>query len=58
MGCKGHSTERDFPWWPGRRAGDPMLSDAPYPVDLTNKEPPVSAPMYLGKYDLSKAQQR
>jgi hypothetical protein len=38
--------------------GFPTLSGAPYPVDLTTKEPPVSAPMYLGKYDLSKAQQR
>ncbi len=36
--------------------GFPTLRGAPYPVDLTNKEPPVSAPTYLGRFDLSKAQ--
>ncbi|HXK04281.1 MAG TPA: hypothetical protein VMS37_17895 [Verrucomicrobiae bacterium] len=34
--------------------GFPTLSDAPYPVDTTKPEPPVSEPMYLGKFDLSK----
>ncbi len=40
------------------RSGDiwgfPTLSDAPYPIDPTKHEPPVSEPMYLGKFDLSK----
>ena len=34
--------------------GFPTLSGAPYPVDLTNPQPPVSMPMYLGKFDFSK----
>ncbi len=34
--------------------GYPTLSDMPYPVDATKTEPPVSQPMYLGKFDLSK----
>ncbi len=38
--------------------GFPTLSSAPYPVDTTRTEPPVSSPMYLGKFDLSKIQQR
>jgi hypothetical protein len=33
--------------------GFPTLSDAPYPVDMTKSQPPVSEPMYLGKFDLS-----
>jgi hypothetical protein len=34
--------------------GFPTLSGAPYPVDTTKPEPPVSTPMYLGKFDFSK----
>jgi hypothetical protein len=34
--------------------GFPTLSSAPYPVDTTREEPPVSSPMYLGKFDFSK----
>ena len=34
--------------------GFPTLSSAPYPVDLTKPVPPVSEPMYLGKFDFSK----
>jgi hypothetical protein len=34
--------------------GFPTLSGAPYPVDTTKPEPPVSQPMYLGRFDLTK----
>jgi hypothetical protein len=34
--------------------GFPTLSGAPYPVDATRSEPPVSSPMYLGRFDFSK----
>ena len=34
--------------------GFPTLSSAPYPVDVSRSQPPVSAPMYLGKFDFSK----
>ena len=34
--------------------GFPTLSGAPYPLDSTKPEPPVSEPMYLGRFDLSK----
>jgi hypothetical protein len=34
--------------------GFPTLTSAPYPVDVAKTEPPVSQPMYLGKFDLSK----
>ena len=34
--------------------GFPTLSDVPYPVDAAKSEPPVSEPMYLGRFDLSK----
>jgi len=34
--------------------GFPTLSDLPYPVNPTKTEPQVSAPIYLGKFDLSK----
>jgi hypothetical protein len=34
--------------------GFPTLSSAPYPVDTMRPEPPVSSPMYLGKFDFSK----
>src|SRR5690348_9137267 len=37
--------------------GFPTLSGAPYPVDPTTSKPPVSTPMYLGKFDLSKIRQ-
>src|SRR5690348_319052 len=37
--------------------GFPTLSGAPYPVDPTTSKPPVSTPMYLGKFDLSKISQ-
>ena len=33
--------------------GFPTLSGAPYPVDVTTPKPPVSKPIYLGKFDLS-----
>jgi hypothetical protein len=40
------------------RSGDvwgfPTMSSAPYPVDMTNTKPPVSEPMYLGRFDFSK----
>jgi hypothetical protein len=34
--------------------GSPTLSSAPYPVDTTNPQPPVSIPIYLGQFDFSK----
>lgn len=34
--------------------GFPTLTSAPYPVDTTRSEPPVSTPMYLGRFDFSK----
>ena len=34
--------------------GFPTLSGAPYPLDGSKPEPPVSEPMYLGRFDLSK----
>lgn len=34
--------------------GFPTLSGRPYPIDTTKPLPPVSEPMYLGRYDLSK----
>ncbi len=37
--------------------GFPTASSVPYPVDPTEKEPPVSAPMYLGRFDFSKIPQ-
>lgn len=40
------------------RSGDlwgfPTLEGVPYPVDRTKRAPPVSEPMYLGKFDFSK----
>ena len=38
----------------GKIRGFPTLSSVPYPVDTTRNEPPVSTPMYLGKFDFSK----
>jgi hypothetical protein len=35
--------------------GFPTLTSAPYPVDSTTEVPPVSKPIYLGKFDLSSA---
>ncbi len=37
----------------GEVYGFPTLSGAPYPVDAVNTKPPVSQPMYLGKFDLA-----
>ena len=34
--------------------GFPTLSSTPYPVDTLRSTPPVSTPMYLGKFDFSK----
>jgi hypothetical protein len=34
--------------------GFPTLSGTPYPVDTTRSTPPISDPIYLGKFDLSK----
>jgi hypothetical protein len=34
--------------------GFPTLSGTPYPVDTTRSTPPVSEPIYLGKFDFSK----
>ena len=34
--------------------GFPTMSSAPYPVDTLHPQPPVSAPVYLGKFDFSK----
>jgi hypothetical protein len=40
-----------------RRTGDiwgfPTGNDSPYPITPTKKEPPVSRPMYLGRFDFS-----
>lgn len=33
--------------------GFPTQTTAPYPVDVTKSEPPVSRPMYLGKFDFA-----
>jgi hypothetical protein len=38
--------------------GFPTLSSAPYPVDTLNPKPPVSQPMYLGRFDFSKIKPR
>ena len=29
------------------------LGPSPYPIDTVNTEPPISKPMYLGKFDFS-----
>jgi len=34
--------------------GFPTLSGMPYPVDPAHSEPPVSNPIYLGRFDFSK----
>ncbi|MCI0350476.1 MAG: hypothetical protein L0Z53_13705 [Acidobacteriales bacterium] len=33
--------------------GFPTLTNAPYPVDTTRTTPPVSRPIYLGRYDFA-----
>jgi hypothetical protein len=33
--------------------GYPTLNRAPYPIDLTHSQPPVSAPFLLAKFDLA-----
>ncbi|HEV3333528.1 MAG TPA: hypothetical protein VG096_21235 [Bryobacteraceae bacterium] len=33
--------------------GFPTLSGAPYPVDPTDTKPPVSEPIYLGRFDFA-----
>jgi hypothetical protein len=33
--------------------GFPTITEAPYPIDTTKTTPPVSEPIYLGRYDLS-----
>jgi hypothetical protein len=38
--------------------GFPTLSSLPYPVDGTSSKPPVSEPMYLGRFDFSKIRSR
>src|SRR3954471_17896158 len=38
--------------------GFPTLTSAPYPVDTTKPVPPVSEPMYLGKFDFSKMERK
>ena len=38
--------------------GFPTLSGASYPVDTTRPEPPVSHPMYLGRFDLTGMRRR
>ena len=37
----------------GKIWGLPTITDAPYPIDSTKTTPPVSTPMYLGRYDFS-----
>ncbi len=40
-----------------RRTGDiwgfPTAAESPYPYDIARKEPPVSKPIYLGRFDFS-----
>ena len=36
--------------------GFPTLTSAPYPLDATKNSPPVSKPIYLGKYDFAAIQ--
>ena len=33
--------------------GFPTASSAPFPVDVTSQQPPVSKPVYLGRFDFS-----
>ena len=45
-----------------RRSGDvwgfPTATSAPYPVVPSRKEPPVSKPIYLGKFDFAAIRSR
>lgn len=34
--------------------GFPTMLGSPYPVDTTRSQPPVSTPIYLGRFDFSK----
>jgi hypothetical protein len=36
--------------------GFPTYQSSPYPVDSTRTVPPVSVPMYLGKFDFTRVQ--
>ncbi|HXZ79527.1 MAG TPA: hypothetical protein VEG30_06325 [Terriglobales bacterium] len=36
----------------GKVWGYPTLNSAPYPIDVTTSTPPVSRPIYLGRFDL------
>ena len=37
----------------GKIWGFPTTTDAPYPIDAAKTTPPVSSPIYLGRYDFS-----
>jgi hypothetical protein len=37
----------------GKIWGLPTLTEAPYPVNTINSEPPVSHPIYLGRFDFA-----
>ncbi len=37
----------------GKVWGFPTLAEAPYPVNAISDEPPVSKPIYLGRFDLA-----
>ena len=36
--------------------GFPTLNQSPYPIDNSSTKPPISHPMYLGKFQLSDAE--
>jgi len=38
--------------------GFPTLTSAPYPLDATKTTPPVSHPIYLGRYDFAAMRRR
>lgn len=38
----------------GHVYGFPTLASVPYPVDRSTSKPPVSEPMYLGRFDFTK----
>ena len=40
----------------GKIWGFPTTTNAPYPVDNVNTTPPVSRPIYLGKFELNPTQ--
>ena len=33
--------------------GFPTIAGGPYPIDIAHSQPPVSMPMYLGRFDFS-----